>query len=474
MSTSPLIFCRISLVILCSLYFTQSCKKSTPIGNGYVLIGGLCIHKEPTYRSECFDRLSRGNSVQILEYKIKDKEEKNNLLWYRVLAGKVDGFISVDEEVSNGSFATIFPVTANVQYVDASVLRVRSMPSLLGEVVESIPKGTAVSVVGNTPFKMKIEDKYDGWSEVITPSGKTGFSYSGFLNLQTVVFSETDFDSDTGILILTNESPSFWSDPGKVVGQLDGCNSEHPGKYLKVEGTKLVNNEKYVLVNRTINHYGYNSMESGGCIKGWVRDSDGDVVENFYDWSVQQYGTSFDPKLIQILHSNEEPLEDLSTLHVNDLGNSGRKGETLFEISYVPIDDDFNPKWTIHKLYGKNQEGYFELMSNLGREGISEDIDKDGVGEWIVKTSLRSGERTTYYARSGNTFLPFLEIEDSEYNPCGIKINDSTDIGAYRESINSSSPKCSVDITNTTFTFTIDKKKVRYKFSKGALIPLKK
>nr|WP_000908229.1 SH3 domain-containing protein [Leptospira interrogans]AGZ85006.1 hypothetical protein [Leptospira interrogans serovar Canicola] len=468
-------FCRLSLLLILSSYFIQNCRKPKPIGNGYVLLGGLCVHKEPTYRSECFDSLRRGTSIQILEYKIKDKEEKNNLLWYRVQVGSIDGFISVDEEISNGSFVSIFPIESKVQYVDASVLRVRSMPSLLGQVIETIPKGTAVSVVGSTPYKMKIEDKYDGWAEVITPSGKVGFSYSGFLNTKTEIYAETDLEPLNGILILSsNQSPTFWSNPGVELGQLDGCKSDRPGKYLNVEGVKLVNKEKYFLVKRKINYYGYNSLEYEGCINGWVLDYVGDFVENFYDWSAKQYGDSFDPKLVQILHENTEPLMDLSTLVVNDLGNSGKKGEALFEISYEAIDDDFNQKWKIHKLYAKNKEGYFELMDNLGRESHSEDFDNDGIGEWIVKTSLRSGERTTYYSRSGNTFKPFLEIEDSEYNPCGIKINDSTDIGAYRESMDLPSPQCSVDITKTIFTFTIQNKKIGYKFSKGELVALKK
>ncbi|EMG12038.1 hypothetical protein LEP1GSC151_5812 [Leptospira interrogans serovar Grippotyphosa str. LT2186] len=75
-----------------------------------------------------------------MEYKIKDKEEKNNLLWYRVQVGSIDGFISVDEEISNGSFVSIFPIESKVQYVDASVLRVRSKPSLLGQVIELFQK----------------------------------------------------------------------------------------------------------------------------------------------------------------------------------------------------------------------------------------------------------------------------------------------------------------------------------------------
>ncbi|WP_232371752.1 SH3 domain-containing protein [Leptospira ainazelensis] len=361
-----------------------------------------------------------------------------------------------------------------LQYVDASVLRVRSMPSLLGEVIENIPKGTEVSVIGSTPYKMKIEDKYDSWSEVITPSGKVGFSYSGFLSTNTAVNVETDFEPADGILILSNNSPTFWSNPGVQLGQLDGCNSDRPGKYLKVEGSKSVNKEKYFLVNRKINYYGFNSLESGGCINAWVQDTEGDLVKNFYEWSLKQHGGSFDPKLVQILHEDVESLTDLSTLEVNDLGNSGKKDEALFEITYEAIDEDFNQKRKIHKLYAKNQQGYFELMDNLGRESYSEDFDDDGIGEWIVKTSLRSGEQTTYYSRSGNTFKPFLEIEDSEYNPCGIRINDSTDIGAYRASMELPSPRCSVDIAKTIFTFSIENKKARYKFSKGKLIALKK
>lgn len=286
-------FC-LSLLLILSSYFIQNCRKPKPIGNGYVLLGGLCVHKEPTYRSECFDSLRRETSIQILEYKIKDKEEKNNLLWYRVQVGSIDGFISVDEEISNGSFVTIFPLEAKVlQYVDASVLRVRSMPSLLGEVIENIPKGTAVSVIGSTPYKMKIEDKYDGWSEVITPSGKVGFSYSGFLNTNTVIHAETDLEPLNGILILSNQSPTFWLNPGVELGQLDGCKSDRPGKYLNVEGVKSVNKEKYFLVKRKINYYGYNSLEYEGCINGWVLDYVGNFVENFYDWSVKQYGGLF-------------------------------------------------------------------------------------------------------------------------------------------------------------------------------------
>ncbi|AGS80678.1 SH3 domain protein [Leptospira phage vb_LkmZ_Bejolso9-LE1] len=468
-------FFSLSLLFILSSFFIQGCRKPTPIGNGYVLIGGLCIHKDPTYKSECLDRLQQGTLTQILDYKIKDKEEKNNLLWYRVQSRNIDGFVSVDEEISNGSFASIFPLKeAKVQYVNASVLRVRSMPSLLGQVIEAIPKGTAVSVVGSTPYKMKIEDKYDGWAEVITPSGKVGFSYSGFLSEDTVIYAETDLDPTSGILILSNDSPTFWSNPGVQPGQLDGCNSDRPGKYLNVVGNKSVNNEKYFLVTRKINYYGFNSLEYEGCINGWVRDFEGEFVDNLYDWSVKQHGDSFDPKLVQILHENSEPLTDLNTLVVNDLGNSGKKSEALFEISYDAIDYDFNQKWKIHKLYAKNTEGYFELMDNLGRESYSEDFDNDGIGEWIVKTSLRSGERTTYYSRSGNTFKPFLEIEDSEYNPCGIKINDSAEIGAYRESMDSPSPQCSVDITKAIFIFTIQNKKIRYKFSKGELIAFKK
>ncbi|EMJ59328.1 SH3 domain protein [Leptospira interrogans serovar Valbuzzi str. Duyster] len=144
-----------------SFFLHTKCKKIEPIGKGYVLTTGLCIHKEPSYRSECQEKLERGNIIKILEYKIKDKDPKYNLYWYHVLSDKSNGYISLDEEISRGNFGTILSYNGGTLYVNASALRVRSLPSLTGEIIENLPNGTAVSVVGTTPFKIKIDDKYD-------------------------------------------------------------------------------------------------------------------------------------------------------------------------------------------------------------------------------------------------------------------------------------------------------------------------
>ncbi|WP_235596805.1 SH3 domain-containing protein [Leptospira alstonii] len=462
------------LIILLAFVLFQSCRTKEPIGKGYVLTDGLCIHKDPTYKSECAEKLERGKSVKILEYKIRDKEKKSNLLWYRILSDKTDGFISLDEEINKGSFATIFPTNKNTLYVDASSLRVRSLPSLSGDIIESLPKGTAVSLLGNTPFKIKIENKYDGWSEVQIPSGKIGFSYSGFLIHNTSTNVVTNSKSLPGIFVLYNDKATIWSEPGTKAGQLNTCNSENLEKYLNIIDATTVNNVKYYLVNRRINYYGFNSLEPMGCINGWIAETEGDPIEDFYEWSLKEYGGNFDPDLIEIIHNSGGHFQDLRTLQVNELGNSGKKGESLYEVSYDELDSDFNQSERIRRLYGKTKDGYFVLLDHLGGESYSEDFDKDGINEWVVKTSLRSGEQTIYYTRKENSLVPFLKVEDSDFNFCGIKINDMEEIGINVSPEEAQGINCTIDTDGAIFTFNIQNKKSKYKLLKGMLVQTRK
>lgn len=95
-------FFSLSLLFILSSFFIQGCRKPTPIGNGYVLIGGLCIHKDPTYKSECLDRLQQGTLTQILDYKIKDKEEK--IIYFGIVSNLE---ISTDLYQSTKKLATV-------------------------------------------------------------------------------------------------------------------------------------------------------------------------------------------------------------------------------------------------------------------------------------------------------------------------------------------------------------------------------
>ncbi|PJZ28337.1 SH3 domain-containing protein [Leptospira kmetyi] len=457
-----------------SLFSFQNCRKPEPIGKGYVLIPGLCIHSKPTYKSECTEKLDSVKPIQILGHKIKDEDSNSNLYWYRVLSEKNDGYISLDEEVRQGSFAVIFPNYVGTRYVNASALRVRSLPSLTGEIVENLPNGTEVSVIGQTPFKIKIEDKYDNWSEVRTPSGKTGFSYSGFLREATLNNPGTSEDAVSGIFVVNNKDAILWTEPGIKSGQLGSCNSRDLGNYLNVTAAKLVNNVKYYLVEKSVKVYSDYYLDELGCINAWISEEDGQAIEDLYEWSSKEYGNNIDKTLINQLHENQElPLFDLSSLKINELGSLGKKGELLFEVTYNILDSNFNRERQVRSLYAQAGGNYYLLLNNLG-DFNTEDFDNDGISEWVVKFQLRSGEVTIYYARKANSLSPFLSVEENELGPCNLKINDSIDIAPSATSENKNKQNCEIKIEPPFFNFRIYDQKYKYKLSKGELVSQRK
>ncbi|AKP26425.1 conserved hypothetical protein [Leptospira interrogans serovar Manilae] len=462
------------MLFVFSFFLHTKCKKIEPIGKGYVLTTGLCIHKEPSYRSECQEKLERGNIIKILEYKIKDKDPKYNLYWYHVLSDKSNGYISLDEEISRGNFGTILSYNGGTLYVNASALRVRSLPSLTGEIIENLPNGTAVSVVGTTPFKIKIDDKYDNWSEVQTPSGKIGFCYSGYLRDGSLNHPGASEDSVSGVFIVNNNKAILWTEPGVKSGQFQSCNSTDLGKYLKITAVKVVNNVKYYLVEKTIREYGSYSVDELGCINAWISEGDGQVVEDLYEWSLKEYGYNLDTILVNHLHESQDlPLFDVSSLKIRELDSFGKKGETLFEVIYDKLDLDFNSENKVHNLYAKMNNDYYLLLNHLG-DFSTQDFDNDGLSEWIVKSQLRSGEAITYYARKANSLIPFLYVEEDEFGPCHIRINDSIDIDPSVKDEGITKQSCEMKIEPPFFSFKVYDKKYKYKFLKGELIQLRR
>lgn len=451
------------------------CKKAEPIGKGYVLQSGLCLHSSNKLQSECLEKLEEGNVVEILKYKVPDTEVGENLLWYLVNSGKNQGYISMNEEVTRNMFASIFPNTSRNMIVSASSLRLRATPSLLGEILEMLPNGTEVTIQGKTPFNVKIDGKYDGWVEIVSPSGKRGFSFAGFLKYPPETFgddSEFTGDSITGFIVIRNPSATLWEIPEKT--KWDGknsCDRGMEGQKLNIQDMYLVAVEKtklngvvYYKGNR--HFYGYTdvSQDDYGCVSFWVAEPDLEYSnESMFEWSKKKYGISFDQKLLQHLSKQENPLEDISTLSVAEINQPSNSGETLYEISYDSYDDNFNKRrGSIHQLYLKNSSGYFLLLDNI-QPSSKIDLDGDGIYEWKVVNSFRSDSETKYYYRSGNTLKEFFSMTQSDMTDCdGITSNGDTNI-----------EYCRLEESPPYIIITKGKKIKKYKYSNGKVTLVK-
>ncbi|MGJ4789142.1 SH3 domain-containing protein [Leptospira koniambonensis] len=470
-------------LIICIITIFSFCKKEAPIGRGYVLESGLCVHKGPSILKECEIRLDAGAVVQILEYKIPDKERGEGLLWYRIKSEKTEGYISLDEELSRNKFASIFPQTTERMMVNASSLRLRSIPSLLGDIITMLPNGTEVKVTGKTPFKVQIDGKYDGWVEVTTPSGQTGFSYAGFLISKTIdqnTSSGTENNSEgtpieipegsediSGFLIL-NGGATAWADPGKTEWQSGSCdkNKSIPGDtFVRATQKVKVSGVTYYHGERKFQYYTINSLEPNGCLDAWFSANDVEYHnQTLFEWSSKQYAANFDKSLIQFLSTNGyNPVEDLSTLTIEEI--SKKKKETIYRISYDTFDSEFNRKFDINNIYLKNSQGIFVLLENT-KDAYETDLDGDGVSEWKVNTSGRSDSATTFYRYSGTSLVSFLTVSESDYGSCQIAYdggNISTGPDDSEKTIH-----CTISEVSPYIYVSADKE-YKFKYSKGVI-----
>ncbi len=481
-------------LILLMLFLQIQCKDnraSISIGIGFVF-GDICIHEKPSLASECIQKITAGNEVELLKLKVGDSSGKS-MQWLEIRFEKKVGFISQDEERTKNTFAAILPSEETKMVVTASALRLRKFPSLISEVIQSLPRQTRVTKLGRSPERFRVEDKYDAWYRVKTKEGIIGFCYGGFLEYPSSKDVDTDAEDFvpneiqiTGFVELTKDNPTLWMKPEEEPVTNEYLKSYAGDKFIEVEsfpnflksGRRIqisrkvtINNKNYFFVEREFSYYGGNYMDDLGRLQGWVSEDDAQFYDHsLFEKTVKEYNDPSNMALIQYLHKlSEQNLEDVSTLKVSMVFSKESTKESLWDVSYDLLDNHFNEIYRKHLLVLQNKSGFFVQLDGYN-QSESLDLDNDGIPEWKSYSSGRADSSVSYYSLSSAKFEPFLRIEQNDYDQsCNITINNKTTLSRAETTNESENAVCDFKLDGNKIKLQIDKKSYNYVYESGKL-----
>ncbi|WP_167483004.1 SH3 domain-containing protein [Leptospira perdikensis] len=458
-----------------------------PIGEGYVF-GDVCLHQSPSVLSLCTLRLTPGTKVEVLEKNIKNEANDRYMNWYKIRTNQQIGFVSQDEEEIRLKFSVIIPnLTEWKMVVTASSLRLRELPSLSAKVITSLRNGEIITAFGSSAHKFKVEDKWDSWIQVKTNSGISGFSYGGFLRevkdeTEAVLTNE---EIISGFVVLTQDQPTFWLEPNKVklTDKDDSDNFGAPKSLLKHTKSGLrfpalkkavVEGETYYYLEREFCYYSINSRDCEGNLSGWVSSNDLEYVkDSLYEKTLADYPEKEQLPLIQFLHNqNENPLEDVSTLKVNQLPLNDNQLNKVWDVSYKKLDNSYNAEWEPRQLIRQVSNDFYVLTENYSDSEII-DIDGDGISEWKSTKSGRADYSLHIYSLQNSKFVQILQMETNDYSPnsCSFTINNKEvlDLSSNTDQANENTT-CSMNIESPNLILKIGKKTYKYTLKSGKLI----
>ncbi|MBN2224515.1 MAG: SH3 domain-containing protein [Deltaproteobacteria bacterium] len=218
---------RLLKMTLVFLLFAALAALSVPaLGaeNATVKGDGADLYERPYFSSPVIAHLTYGKRVEVIGWAhFPDAVEGYTAPWYRVSSGSGEGFIhgkylALDAGVKIPMLPTAFeindptasepapgpkPVTPDANAtITGDAVRVRGLPSTLGEVKSVLDKGARIEVIGKTGFIDTIDGRTARWYKTST----WGWVFGAFVSVDegaSVPALPFKFESEDGVPRLT-------------------------------------------------------------------------------------------------------------------------------------------------------------------------------------------------------------------------------------------------------------------------------
>ncbi|MDF3819372.1 SH3 domain-containing protein [Leptospira sp. 96542] len=435
-----------------TLYFASifillfNCKKESKeiIAIAYILEDKTCVYTEPTRKSECLVFLNKSATIDVIDKSIEDKRLGQQFHWRKVILEGKFGYLPVEGEVTFFQFATIAPVTRPYRMVvNASRIRLRNLPSLKGEVLELLPTGDQVMILGLSATRYQIDGISEVWARIKAPSDKIGFAFLGYLKSQeTTVSSNEEVTEDEGETIqgfveFKSSEPIVYLSPGGEKGYYseDYCSkgvtenlgatlAKDLGKYYLVNRKILSRETNYYKIKK-IHWYSSDNESMDTCISAWVSEKDVEYHrETFPSWNMEKNKDKFPEKFVRF--ANQEILDFEKTELIKLNFSESTKKQIYHAIIYY-LTSDMAPLNPDEYILEETDNSFISLMSSKYEKFSFQDLNADGINEIIAVNDFRGSHTYEYFQISNSQAFKFLTIEYNDYesdeNKCIAKLN---------------------------------------------------
>ncbi|MCC5814804.1 MAG: hypothetical protein JJT78_08615 [Leptospira sp.] len=315
-------------------------------------------------------------------------------------------------------------------------------------------------MIGLGAIKFQADGKYDAWAQVRTEAGEIGYSFAGFL-LEEDEDYNSEGTSDSGFVLLKSV-PNLEKDLKTAVEIFEGYSDLKSTEELECEMDCQVyayervfekDGRKYFLIKKQNKEYGINYMEQGSLEEGWV---DSAYVEasghNLYDYSRTKIKNKDIQMISEYLHSKDSIKSsfDINIAEkISTLDDSG----IYYVVNYFDRDTDFVPferSSGVFFIHGKD----IRMILNHFDSVVYQDINNDGVGEWLTTSSGRSDYSYILYGNIKGSMRNLIQVFESEYEGCSYSVMDGKQVN-LKQAEEYSQKKCSLKIEDNG-TVTID------------------
>ncbi|TGL77222.1 SH3 domain-containing protein [Leptospira jelokensis] len=475
------------------LFLSYNCNKDSkvPIALAYILEDKTCVYLEPTRKSECMLFLNKEDTIDVIDKSIGDKSLGQKFNWRKVIREGKIGFLPIEGEVKLFQYVTMAPVSHPYRMVvNASRLRLRSLPSLKGEILELLPNGDQVSILGLSVTRYQIDGLSEVWARIKAPSEKIGFSFLGYLKYQESADTSNEEemveegDAIQGFVAFKSPDHVAYLSPGgekgyasedycsKGVTEKKGANLNGSGKYFLVDRKAPSGDTNYYKINKKLHHRGDNeSMDT--CIYAWVSEKDVEYHnEAFASWNLENYRDKFPEKFVRFANKNNLDFERTELKKLNFTESSEKQ---IYHAIIYYLSSDMAPDGEEEYILEETDNSFISLIGSKYEKFNFQDLNGDGINEIIAINDFRGSYTYEYFQISNNKAIKFLTIDYNDYevdaNQCIAKLNLASGEKSMSIKVNGSD-----DYDKICNHFTKDKKigiyghKNMYQLENGKLI----
>lgn len=411
----------IKLSIFLSIFHCSFFKSAS---NGKVfIISDTCLYSENTQKSKCLTTLKANEDVELIAFNLPDKKSELKGKWYKVSSNGKVGFLFYDDQINKLNFASIIPVPKQQREVTASALRLRNSPSLKGDIIDSLPKGTIVSILGQSPFQVKIDEHWNSWAEIETSDGKRGFSFSAYLGLPGNDPNPNDSYNIIGFVEIKNPNPILYhadlSTKYKSDNQDFSSFDWKKHNLLYVDKSIEQNGFRYYHFQGNLSESAeYDGMDYGKH-DFYISDRDstfhiGEISENSQREVESKFPKGFTSSLRKFF-----PLINFKTLKLDQEVFISNSNVSLYSISYrnIPTYDlgymIFDTVDQHNIVIQKNKNEYSILNSEGGtKEFKIINLNQDNDPEILETSYERMSESTSLYTLLNGQYQKIAKIEN--------------------------------------------------------------
>lgn len=425
----------LTLTLTPLIFFFFSCKKnnilekfSPKIATVAYVIGtsGVPLYPKPTFSEKILKTIPINSELTIEETKIPDPIRKG-YTWIRVRIGDLEGFISSEEaeQYPSPSISIFEPVkNPGKLYVRASSVRLRTIPSIKGQILTNLKQGEELILLANGSSSEEIDGVYDNWVKVQTKDSKIGYSFSGFLidpphledsNLKLVpAFGSVEIQEKT----------SYYKNPGKDDRAEESINDSENIIFSLVQGN-IIPVKFQVNVNETIYYYideHLHDVEPLAVmtrpVRGWVKASEIKFVKDIFTYTYEKFksGKPGEDLLYEYLKNQKKKL-DFRNVEIQWI-----EGNVLALVNYS-FSTTLSPAPSIHSIFQMNLETKeIKELANLPNNGfwdsqyeIYPNIAATGMPGILYRMQGRAMNELVLYQITPTGLNELLKISDGEF-----------------------------------------------------------